>query len=242
MAFTLNINGNTHSVDVDDDTPLLWVLRDVLGMTGTKFGCGIAQCGACTVHLDGNPVRSCLLAVGSIGDRAITTIEGIGATPAGAKVQKAWLDLEVIQCGYCQSGPDHVGGGAACRQSGSPTMPISMPRWREISAAAAPMCASARRSSAPRRRHREAAMRVLEQPIACSVAPRADQKRLGRRICPRLSSSAVGPRPSTSRSSRPTAPPASSRPMPSSASIMRARRRWSCRRWRWARASIPRWR
>jgi isoquinoline 1-oxidoreductase alpha subunit len=104
MAFTLTINGNTHSVDVDDDTPLLWVLRDVLGMTGTKFGCGIAQCGACTVHLDGNPVRSCLLAVGSIGDRAITTIEGVGATPAGARVQKAWLDLEVIQCGYCQSG------------------------------------------------------------------------------------------------------------------------------------------
>lgn len=104
MAFTLNINGNTHSVDVDDDTPLLWVLRDVLGMTGTKFGCGIAQCGACTVHLDGIPVRSCLLAVGSIDNRAIITIEGIGATPAGAKVQKAWLDLEVIQCGYCQSG------------------------------------------------------------------------------------------------------------------------------------------
>ncbi len=104
MTFTLNINGNPHSVDLDDDTPLLWVLRDVLGMTGTKFGCGIAQCGACTVHLDGSPVRSCLLAVGSIGDRAITTIEGIGATPAGAKVQKAWLDLEVIQCGYCQSG------------------------------------------------------------------------------------------------------------------------------------------
>ena len=104
MTFTLNINGNAHGVDVADDTPLLWVLRDVLGMTGTKFGCGIAQCGACTVHLDGNPVRSCLLAVGSIGDRAITTIEGIGATPAGAKAQKAWLDLEVIQCGYCQSG------------------------------------------------------------------------------------------------------------------------------------------
>jgi isoquinoline 1-oxidoreductase subunit alpha len=84
--------------------PLLWVLRDVLGMTGTKFGCGIAQCGACTVHVDGNPVRSCLLPVGSIGEKPITTIEGIGATPIGATVQKAWLDLEVIQCGYCQSG------------------------------------------------------------------------------------------------------------------------------------------
>jgi isoquinoline 1-oxidoreductase alpha subunit len=104
MAFTISVNGSAQSVDVDSDTPLLWVLRDVLGMTGTKFGCGIAQCGACTVHVDGKPVRSCLLAIGSIGDRAITTIEGIGSTPAGAKVQKAWLDLEVIQCGYCQSG------------------------------------------------------------------------------------------------------------------------------------------
>ena len=84
--------------------PLLWVLRDVLGLTGTKFGCGIAQCGACTVHLDGKPARSCLLPVGAIGQRAITTIEAIGNTRNGAKVQKAWLDLEVIQCGYCQSG------------------------------------------------------------------------------------------------------------------------------------------
>jgi isoquinoline 1-oxidoreductase alpha subunit len=101
---TLKINGEDKTFDAPDDMPLLWVLRDILGMTGTKFGCGIAQCGACTVHIDGSPVRSCLLAVGSIGNRTVTTIEGIGATPAGAKVQKAWLDLEVIQCGYCQSG------------------------------------------------------------------------------------------------------------------------------------------
>ena len=101
---TLTINGQSHEVDVSPDTPLLWALRDVLGMTGTKFGCGIAQCGACTVHLDGHAVRSCMLAVGAIGNRKITTIEAIGETPAGAKVQKAWLDLEVIQCGYCQSG------------------------------------------------------------------------------------------------------------------------------------------
>jgi isoquinoline 1-oxidoreductase subunit alpha len=101
---TLKINGEEKSLDAPDDMPLLWVLRDILGMTGTKFGCGIAQCGACTVHIDGKPVRSCLLRVGTIGNRAITTIEGIGSTPAGARVQKAWLDLEVIQCGYCQSG------------------------------------------------------------------------------------------------------------------------------------------
>ena len=104
MAFAIKVNGASHDVDVDGDTPLLWVLRDVLGMTGTKYGCGIAQCGACTVHIDGNPVRSCLLPVGAVGERAVTTIEGIGTTEAGAKVQKAWLDLEVIQCGYCQSG------------------------------------------------------------------------------------------------------------------------------------------
>jgi isoquinoline 1-oxidoreductase subunit alpha len=101
---TLQINGESRRVDAPDDMPLLWVLRDLLGLTGTKFGCGIAQCGACTVHLDGSPVRSCLLPVGSIGQRAITTIEGVGTTGVGAKVQKAWLDLEVVQCGYCQSG------------------------------------------------------------------------------------------------------------------------------------------
>ena len=104
MPYTLNINGKSQTVDVPGDMPLLWVLRDVLGMTGTKFGCGIAQCGACTVHIEGNPVRSCLLPVGAIGNKAVTTIEGVGVTETGAKVQKAWLDLEVIQCGYCQSG------------------------------------------------------------------------------------------------------------------------------------------
>jgi isoquinoline 1-oxidoreductase alpha subunit len=101
---TLRVNGENRSVDVPPDMPLLWVLRDVIGLTGTKFGCGIAQCGACTVHIDGKPVRSCLLPVGAIGDRAVTTIEGVGAMAVGAKVQKAWLDLEVVQCGYCQSG------------------------------------------------------------------------------------------------------------------------------------------
>ena len=104
MKRTLRINGEDRSVEVPEDMPLLWVLRDIVGLTGTKFGCGIGQCGACTVHLDGKPARSCLLPVSAVGNRPITTIEGIGATPTGAKVQKAWLDLEVIQCGYCQSG------------------------------------------------------------------------------------------------------------------------------------------
>jgi isoquinoline 1-oxidoreductase subunit alpha len=101
---TLKINGEARTFDAPDDMPLLWVLRDVFGLTGTKFGCGIAQCGACTVHIDGKPVRSCLLPVSGIGNRDVTTIEGIGASEVGAKVQRAWLDLEVIQCGYCQSG------------------------------------------------------------------------------------------------------------------------------------------
>ena len=101
---SLIINGAQHRVDVPDEMPLLWVLRDVLEMTGTKFGCGIAQCGACTVHLDGVAIRSCQLPVGAIGTRSITTIEGVGQTAAGAKIQKAWLDLEVMQCGYCQPG------------------------------------------------------------------------------------------------------------------------------------------
>ena len=104
MATTLIINGQERSFDAPPEMPLLWVLRDILGLTGTKFGCGVAQCGACTVHVDGKPVRSCVLPVRALQSRRITTIEGVGETPAGASVQKAWLDLEVVQCGYCQSG------------------------------------------------------------------------------------------------------------------------------------------
>jgi isoquinoline 1-oxidoreductase subunit alpha len=104
FMLSLSVNGQSHQVDVPPDMPLLWVLRDVIGLTGTKFGCGIAQCGACTVHLDGQPVRSCVLPVGSIGSKAVTTIEAVGNTPNGAKVQQAWLDVDVVQCGYCQSG------------------------------------------------------------------------------------------------------------------------------------------
>src|SRR5258707_8407230 len=102
--YVLNVNGERRSVDVPADMPLLWVLRDIVGLTGTKFGCGIAQCGACTVHLDGRAVRSCVLPISAVGARAITTIEAVGSTSAGARVQKAWLELEVVQCGYCQSG------------------------------------------------------------------------------------------------------------------------------------------
>ena len=104
MTTTIKVNGVDRTLDVDGDTPLLWALRDILGMTGTKFGCGMALCGACTVHVDGVAVRSCITPVDSIGKSEIATIEAIGATPAGAKIQKAWLDREVVQCGYCQSG------------------------------------------------------------------------------------------------------------------------------------------
>src|SRR5512142_2960066 len=103
MAFTVNINGNRRSVDVDGDTPLLWVLRDVLGMTGTKFGCGMALCGACTVHLDGDAVRSCVTPVSAAVGKKITTIEGLSARN-DHPVQRAWIDVDVPQCGYCQPG------------------------------------------------------------------------------------------------------------------------------------------
>jgi isoquinoline 1-oxidoreductase alpha subunit len=104
MATTIKLTGVDRTVDVDGDTLLLWVLRDVLGMTGTKFGCGMALCGACTVHIDGAATRSCVTPIDSVGASNITTIEAIGETAAGAKIQKAWLDREVVQCGYCQSG------------------------------------------------------------------------------------------------------------------------------------------
>ncbi|RUV33021.1 MULTISPECIES: (2Fe-2S)-binding protein [unclassified Mesorhizobium] len=120
MTFAIKVNGQIHSVDVDDDTPLLWVLRDVLGMTGTKFGCGAALCGACTVHIDGQPTRSCITTIDSIGEGAITTIEAIGEIAEGKALQQAWLDLEVVQCGYCQSG-QIMSATALLQQTPKPT-------------------------------------------------------------------------------------------------------------------------
>jgi isoquinoline 1-oxidoreductase alpha subunit len=104
MAYTLLVNGKSRTVDVESDTPLLWVLRDTMGLVGAKFGCGAGLCGACTVHLDGVAIRSCQTAIANVGARAVTTIEGVGASPIGHKVQTAWIDHDVIQCGYCQAG------------------------------------------------------------------------------------------------------------------------------------------
>jgi isoquinoline 1-oxidoreductase alpha subunit len=120
LKYELNLNNQPRTVDVDGDTPLLWVIRDVLGMTGTKFGCGMALCGACTVHLDGQPVRSCQTAVENVKGGAITTIEAIGSTPAGQKIQAAWTKLEVAQCGYCQSG-QIMSATALLRDNANPT-------------------------------------------------------------------------------------------------------------------------
>ena len=104
MAFTLSVNGKTHDVDVEPETPLLWVLRDTIGLTGTKYGCGIAQCGACTVHIDGVATRSCQVPVNSVGNKKVITIEGLAANGTLNKIQAAWVAADVPQCGYCQSG------------------------------------------------------------------------------------------------------------------------------------------
>ena len=117
---TLTINGQEHELDVPDDMPLLWVLRDVVRLTGTKFGCGVALCGACTVHVDGRPIRSCIAPVSSVVGKKITTVEAIGDTPSGEKIQRAWLDVEVVQCGYCQSG-QIMSAAALLESNPSPT-------------------------------------------------------------------------------------------------------------------------
>ena len=103
-SYTLNVNGKTETVEADGAMPLLWVLRDKLDLKGTKFGCGVASCGACTVHLDGKVARACVTPISTVGAQRVTTIEAIGQTPIGQAVQKAWLDVDVMQCGYCQAG------------------------------------------------------------------------------------------------------------------------------------------
>src|SRR5580692_11194991 len=119
MAFTIKVNGTAHRADVDADTPLLWVLRDVLGMTGTKFGCGMALCGACTVHIDGVPARSCVLPLSALAGKSITTIEGL-SRDRSHPVQRAWIELDVPQCGYCQSG-QIMSAAALLRQNPRPS-------------------------------------------------------------------------------------------------------------------------
>ena len=136
MPTTIKVNGIERAVGVDGDTPLLWVLRDVLGMTGTKFGCGMALCGACTVHVDGVATRSCITPIDGIGTSEIMTIEAIGTTPAGAKIQKAWLDCEVPQCGYCQSGQiifEYLASQAACLDPSPSANGLSRRRFRKRS-------------------------------------------------------------------------------------------------------------
>ena len=151
MPFTIKVNNVQHDVDVDGDMPLLWVLRDVLGMTGTKFGCGMALCGACTVHLDGTPIRSCITPVESVGDAPITTIEAIGETPAGAENPEGLARSRSRPVRLLPVGPDHVGRRRCWRAIPIRATPTSTPPWPATSAAAAPMSASARRSSRRRK-------------------------------------------------------------------------------------------
>ena len=117
---SLNVNGTARSVDVEPNTPLLWVIRDTLGLIGTKFGCGMALCGACTVHVDGEPVRSCSTPVSDVVGKKIVTIEAVGATPIGKRVQDAWAALDVPQCGYCQAG-QIMAAAALLRAKAKPT-------------------------------------------------------------------------------------------------------------------------
>ena len=146
---SITVNGNPHQLDIEPETPLLWVIRDEIGLTGTKFGCGIAQCGACTVHVNGEAMRSCGIQVGDVAGKNVTTIEGL-SSDSKHPVQQAWLAEDVPQCGYCQSGQIMAAVAFLQGTSASRPTPTSTPTL-PISAAAALMSASAARSIAPRR-------------------------------------------------------------------------------------------
>ncbi len=233
---TLHINNETQTVTAPDDMPLLWVLRDILGMTGTKFGCGIAQCGACTVHIDGKPVRSCLVA----GERRRRSRRhdhrGRRRNASGRAHPESVARRRSRPMRLLPVRPDHVGDRAAAIRRRIPTTPTSMPRWRATSAAAAPMCASAKPSSA--RPATAARRRRMGKTETIRPSRRGScHQRFGRRFpagvpcaCPRGERTRTGARQTRK---------ANSRRMLSSASIMPARRRSSCRRWRWGKASIP---
>jgi isoquinoline 1-oxidoreductase alpha subunit len=120
MTYSIRVNGSTREVDVEGDTPMLWVLRDVCGLTGTKYGCGIAMCGACTVHVDGVAKRACFTPISAVGSAHVQTVESLGETPIGKALQRAWLELEVVQCGYCQSG-QLMSAAALLAANSSPT-------------------------------------------------------------------------------------------------------------------------
>ncbi len=151
-TYQLNVNGAHREVTVDPSTPLLWVLREDLKMTGTKYGCGVSACGACTVHVAGIATRSCLLPVSLVGERPVVTIEAIGQDPVGRAVQDAWVENDVVQCGYCQSG-QIMCAVALLKHTPKPTdvniASTSRSQWAGISAAAAPISASAKPSKPP---------------------------------------------------------------------------------------------
>ena len=147
MAYSIEVNGQKRTVDVDGDTPLLWVLRDELDLKGSKFGCGAGLCGACTVHLDGRAVRSCMTPVSTVGRAAVATIEGMAAHPVGKRLQAAWMELDVPQCGYCQAGQIMTATELLSANAASERRRDRRRDDAAMSAAAAPTRASAPRSS-----------------------------------------------------------------------------------------------